>query len=118
MDLKVVRACLNAAQRQDLINSNVASKVATIRDRSEIQRRAFSLAEVKTVLEQCDKAGGEWRGLVLAAVYTGQRLGDIAMLTWQQVDLDKNTIAFVTRKILMSGLRLMIRRNTFFQKRP
>ena len=98
MDLKVVRACLNAAQRQDLINSNVASKVATIRDRSEIQRRAFSLAEVKTVLEQCDKAGGEWRGLVLAAVYTGQRLGDIAMLTWQQVDLDKNTIAFVTRK--------------------
>jgi len=105
MDLKVVRACLYAAQRQDLINSNVASKVSTIRDRSESKRRAFTLAEVKTVLEQCDKAGGEWRGLVLAAVYTGQRLGDIAMLTWHQVDLEKNTIAFVTQK---TGKRLSL----------
>jgi len=105
MDLKVVRACLFAAQRQDLINTNVASKVATIRNSSETKRRAFTLEEVKKVLEQCDKAGGEWRGLVLAAVYTGQRLGDIAKLTWQQVDLDNKTISFVTQK---TGKRLCL----------
>jgi integrase len=105
MDLKVVRACLYAAQRQDLINNNVASKVTTIRNRSENQRRAFTLREVKQVLEQCDKAKGEWRGLVLSAVYTGQRLGDIALLTWQQVDLEKKTISFVTQK---TGKRLSL----------
>lgn len=105
MDLKVLRACLYAAQRQDLLEKNVASKVATLKQRGENQRRAFSLEEVKKVLEQCDKTGGEWRGLVLSAVYTGQRLGDIAMLTWQQVDLEQKTVSFVTQK---TGKRLCL----------
>jgi len=105
MDLKVVRACLYAALRQDLINSNVAAKVSVLKNRNENQRRAFTLEEVKKVLEQCDKAGGEWRGLVLTAVYTGQRLGDIAQMTWQQVDLENKTIAFVTQK---TGKRLCL----------
>jgi integrase len=59
------------------------------------QRRAFSLDEVRRVLKQCDIAGGEWPGLMLTAIYSGQRLGDIAQLTWQQVDLPKKTIAFL-----------------------
>jgi integrase len=106
MDLKVVRACLYAAQRQDLIGTNVATKVQILRQSGENKRRAFSLAEVKTVLDRCDKAGGEWRGLVLTAVYSGQRLGDIARLAWQQVDLEKKTISFVTQK---TGKRLSLR---------
>jgi len=105
MDLKVVRACLYAAQRQDLVDTNVAAKVSTIRQRGENTRRAFTLDEVKKVLVQCDEAGGEWRGLVLTAVYTGQRLGDIAKLTWQQVDLRKKTVSFVTQK---TGKRLSL----------
>jgi integrase len=105
MDLKVLRACLNAAQRQDLLDKNVASKVATLKQRGDNQRRAFTLDEVKKVLEQCDKAAGEWRGLVLTAVYTGQRLGDIALLTWQQIDLEKKSISFVTKK---TGKRLAL----------
>jgi len=105
MDLKVVRACLYSAQRQDLINTNVATKVSTLKHRGENQRRGFTLNEVKKVLEQCDESGGEWRGLVLTAVYTGQRLGDIAQLTWQQVDLRKKSISFVTQK---TGKRLSL----------
>jgi hypothetical protein len=31
-------------------------------------------------------------------LHTGQRLGDIARLTWSNVDLDKNKIRFVTQK--------------------
>ena len=105
MDLKVLRACFNAAQRQDLLDKNVASKVATLKQRGENQRRAFTLEEVKKVLKQCDKAGGEWRGLILTAVYTGQRLGDIAQVTWQQVDLENKSISFVTQK---TGKRLSL----------
>jgi hypothetical protein len=56
MDLKVVRACLNAAQKQDLVDSNVAAKISTIKQRGENKRRAFSLEEVKDVLEKCDEA--------------------------------------------------------------
>ena len=34
----------------------------------------------------------------LVGLYTGQRLGDCARLTWQQVDLVNRTISFVTQK--------------------
>ena len=70
----------------------------TIKQRGENKRRGFTTDEIGKVLKQCDKAGGEWRGLILTGLYTGQRLGDVAGLTWQQVDLTKKTVSFVTNK--------------------
>jgi integrase len=98
MDLKVLRACLYSAQKQDLVDKNVAAKVETLKDRNGAKRRAFTLGEVKRIIEQCYSVGGEWRGLVLTGLYTGQRLNDVACLTWSQLDLSKNRISFVTRK--------------------
>jgi integrase len=103
MELKVIRACLYSALKQDLVEKNVATKVDTLKQRGENKRRGFTLSELGAVLSQCDAAGGEWRGLVLTGLYTGQRLGDVAGLTWQQVDLAKRSIAFVTGK---TGKRL------------
>ena len=71
LELKILRACLYAAQRQDLMEKNVAAKVEILKQRGEAKRRAFSLDEVRKVLKQCDEAGGEWRGLVLMGLYTG-----------------------------------------------
>jgi integrase len=103
MDLKVLRACLYAAQRQDLVEKNVAAKVEALKQRGEAKRRAFTLDELRKVLKQCDAAAGEWRGLVLVGLYTGQRLGDVASMTWSQVDLIKGRISFFTSK---TGKRL------------
>jgi integrase len=103
MDLKVIRSCLYAAKKLDLLERNVATNVDFLREHGQSKRRAFMLDEVKAVLEQCDKIGGEWRGLVLMGAYTGQRLGDIAQLTWHQLDLEKKTVCFLTRK---TGKRL------------
>jgi integrase len=103
MDLKVLRACLYAAQRQDLVEKNVAAKVEALKQRGEAKRRAFTLDEVRKVLRQCDAAAGEWRGLVLVGLYTGQRLGDVASMTWSQVDLINGRISFFTSK---TGKRL------------
>jgi integrase len=103
MDLKILRACLHLAQRQDLVEKSVAAKVEILKQRGEAKRRAFTLEEVRKVLKQCDEAGGEWRGLVLMGLYTGQRLGDVASLIWSQVDLIKGRISFVTSK---TGKRL------------
>lgn len=98
MDLKILRACLYAAQKQDLLQKNVATKVGILKQHGENKRRGFTVAEIGKVLTQCDEAGGEWRGLVLTGLYTGQRLGDVAGLTWQQVDLAKHRVSFVTSK--------------------
>jgi integrase len=80
-----------------LIETNPATKVETIKiraaDRNE--RRPFTLAELRKVLAVCSP---EWRGIVLAGIYTGQRLGDLATLTWSAVDLDQGMISFVTSK--------------------
>ena len=105
LELKILRACLYAGVKQDLLQKNVAAQVSILKQRGESKRRGFTLEEVRKVLKECDKQGGEWRGLVLAAVYTGQRLGDVARLTWQQVDLEKSQISFVTEK---TGKRLSI----------
>jgi len=110
MDLKILRACIYAAQKQDLVEKNVASKVDTLKQRGENTRRGFTLSELGKVLTRCDEAGGEWRGLVLTGLYTGQRLGDVAGLTWQQVDLAKSRVSFVTNK---TGKRL-----SFFMAKP
>jgi integrase len=106
LELKVLRACLYAATKQDLLETNVAAKVAILKKRGEARRRGFTLEEVRKVLKQCDKPESEWRGLVLCATYTGQRLGDVARLTWRQVDLEKHEITFVTQE---TGKRLSLR---------
>ena len=88
MELRVLRACLYAAQRQDLVERNVAAKVEALKQRGEAKRRAFTLDEVRRVLRQCDAAAREWRGLVLVGLYTGQRLEDVASMNWSQVRSD------------------------------
>jgi integrase len=47
----------------------------------------------------------EWRGLVLFGLYLGQRLGDLAKLTWRSVNFETGEIAFTTRK---TGRRIVL----------
>jgi integrase len=103
-NLRIVRSCLNAAQQQGLLGSNPASRVKFLKERGQGRRREMTLEEIRRVLKVCGDT--PWRGLVLTGLYTGQRLGDCARLTWQQVDLMNKTISFVTRK---TGKRLSMR---------
>jgi integrase len=95
-NLRIIRACLNSARQQGLIGSNPAILVKSLKERGESKRREMKLAEIQNVLKVCGNT--DWRGMVLVGLYTGQRLGDCARLTWQQVDLVNKTISFVTQK--------------------
>jgi integrase len=92
--LKIVRNLFQSAWRDGLISENPAAKVQTLKT-VEGQRRPFTLDELKTLL---GVASLEWRGMILAALYTGQRLKDIASLTWANVDLDRGEFRFATSK--------------------
>jgi integrase len=59
------------------------------------RRRGFTIPEIRSVIKV---ANDEWRSLIFFGLYTGQRLGDLARLTWANVDLDRDEIRFVSRK--------------------
>jgi len=50
-------------------------------------------------------ADPEWQSLIRFGLYTGQRLADLPLLTWENVDLARNEIRLITRK---TGKRLTI----------
>jgi integrase len=92
--LKIARVLWNNAWRDGLVSDNPFAKTEALKSVRSI-RRPFSLPELKRVLAICDD---DWRGVILCGLYTGQRLADIAGLTWAQVDLEQKEIHFHTRK--------------------
>ena len=83
---------------------NPAVRVPILKTRDKSARRAFTLSEIKRILKACGD-GAEWRGLVLFGLYLGQRVGDLARLTWRAVNLESGEIAFTTRK---TGRRIVL----------
>ena len=93
--LKILRSAFAQARRDGLVDVNEAERVTLLKRRDRFERRAFTMEELKRILEAADD---EWRGMVMFGLYTGQRLGDIASLTWQNVDLQRAELRLVTGK--------------------
>lgn len=91
---KVIRILFQAAWRDGLIAENPAAKLTSLRT-AESTRRPFTMKELKAVYAA---ASYEWQGMVLAGLYTGQRLRDLAGLTWASVDLERREIRLATSK--------------------
>jgi len=93
--LKVVKMLFRAARRDGVISEDPSEFVDTIRSRPGGHRRTFRVPELRAILNVADE---EWSSMILFGLYTGQRLGDIATLTWQNVDLVNGEVRLVTRK--------------------
>jgi integrase len=94
--LKVLRSALRHAYRLGFIHVNPADRVSGIKQKEAgMERRAFTMLELRKLLE-C--ASFEWQGLILFGLYTGQRLSDIATLTWRNVDVIRREISLTTSK--------------------
>jgi integrase len=102
--LKYLRVAIGAARKEGLIQTNPAADLDILKrpvgDRNE--RRAFTLDELKLSLAH---ASNEWRGMILFGLYTGQRLRDLARLTWSNIDTKRRELRFVTAK---TGRRMQI----------
>ncbi len=102
--VKVVRMALKDAMIAEFVDRNVAVGVKRVKHRGEINmRRPFTLPELRKILSKA--RGDEWEGMILFGLYSGQRLSDIAKLTWQNLDLDSGELVFVSRK---TGRRMRI----------
>jgi integrase len=94
-EIKFLRMVFEQAKRDGLLAENPAESVKMLKRPHVTGRRAFTKAELQRLLSSAD---AEWRSLILFGVYTGQRLGDLSRLTWQNVDLERGEIRLVTSK--------------------
>ena len=100
--VKFLRMIFRAAKRDALVTDDPAEFVDTVRENQKIERRPFTVTELRATLTVADD---EWKSMILFGLYTGQRLADIAMLAWSNVDLKRREIRLVTRK---TGKRLIL----------
>ena len=116
MMVKVIRTALNQALRDGFIDTNEANKVTLIKRHEKANRRPFSLREIRRLLKAADF---EWQGIILCGFYSGHRLTDIALLTWENLDLVNENLNFQTKKTNRSmDLQLHKRLKEYFDKIP
>jgi integrase len=94
-EVKFLRMVFRNARRDAIVGDDPAEFVDTVRKGKAAARRPFTIPELKATLGVADP---EWRSMILFGLYTGQRLGDVATLTWQNIDLQQGEIRLVTRK--------------------
>lgn len=101
--LKIIRQMFKTASQRFKIESPAHFVSGVRRSGVENERRAFTIPELGRIVRAAQ--GTEWEGIILAGLCTGQRLSDIVMLRWENVDLVRSEIALTTRK---TNRRLLI----------
>jgi integrase len=97
-DLKILRVAFHQAVIDGLRLDNPGAAVRTLEERKSSdapERRPFTEKELKTLFAVAE---GEWEGLILGGLYTGQRLGDLASLTGRRIDLAEELLTFRSQK--------------------
>lgn len=92
--MRIMSGVFACAMNEGVIVGNPFAKVKPLVSDS-ITKKHFTFAQVKRLFGVAD---AEWQSLILFGLYTGQRLGDIATLTWSQVDFEQKEILFTTQK--------------------
>jgi integrase len=97
-DLIAVKMIFKDARRLKRITEDPAEFLKPVRefdDPSQEKRRPFTIEELKTLLAAADP---EWQSMIKCGLYTGARLGDIAVLRWSNVDLERGELKITARK--------------------
>jgi len=91
--MRIMRSVFGCAMNEGVIVGNPFKLKALEEDSTE--KQAFSLQQVQRLMSV---AKPEWRSLITFAIFTGQRLGDLVVLTWSQIDFNRKEILFKTEK--------------------
>lgn len=86
--LQIIKSILNIAVNNDFVAKNVAQsiKVPTFKP---VERKPLTLEEQSKIENSTNK----YKDLFIFLLYTGLRKGEVAALTWNDIDFEKNTIS-------------------------
>jgi integrase len=91
---KVLAQPFRAAQKKGLIRIDPVAGLKAVRG-DRVEKHPFTAEQIQRLF---NTAEGDWKGMVVAGFYTGARLGDLANLTWGNIDLFERTITFTKKK--------------------
>ena len=86
---KVISAPLGKATKLGYTPLNPCEAIEALTETTS-KAGTFTLDQIADLLRLSPSQ--DWRGLILAGFYTGQRLRDLADLTWEQIDLSSRII--------------------------
>jgi len=83
--ITVLKACLNKGYNWDITPEETIKRIKKVKKFSEAKRlRYLSINECKALIEHCQ---GVTRDIVITALNTGMRKGEILNLKWDNIDL-------------------------------
>jgi integrase len=83
LDITILSSAFNSAWKQGHVSVNPCAAIEPLKDKPQ-RKHVFTPEQVSALVRTAE---GDWKGLILAAFYTGARLGDCANLRWQHIDL-------------------------------
>ena len=94
--LKDLGQIYRAAIREGLISFSPVGAVAPPSTDDSQERKPFTAEEVSQLIAAAPSE--QWRGMILAAAFTGLRLGDVKGLKWSSVNLETKMIELMPSK--------------------
>lgn len=88
-NLNVISALYRWAIRSGHVSENPASKVERFSERGRARETYLTAAESRALIEVCSPGT---RDVVLAALHTGMRRGELLALRWRRVDVERREI--------------------------
>ena len=95
--LQSVKALLKDAQRRGLVSKNAASLTSIKlgkRRKLKVGEDIPTPAEISAIVA---KADGEWRTMIVLAIFTGMRASELRGLRWEDVDLQRKVLTVTQR---------------------
>jgi len=94
-DLKALRMVFRDALQDRVISESPCEFVKTTKTGQKTKKIPFTIPQLEAVMAVAD---AEWKSMIRFGLYSGQRIGDIASLTWRNVDLQTLQVRLVQLK--------------------
>ena len=100
-DIKLISAILEKGVEWELLNSNVAHKVAipNNKNKPKKEQEIYNNEEIKLLFDALNKAEEPFKTMVYVSFYTGARRGEVLALRWKDIDFNNNIIHVQQNKV-------------------
>lgn len=100
-DIKLISAILEKGIEWELLQSNVAHKVAipNNKNKPKKEQEIYNNEEIKLLFDALDKEENPFKTMVYVSFYTGARRGEVLALRWKDIDFENNIIKIKQNKV-------------------